>query len=222
MTVQAQPTETQACEDCDFVEWHQGCPWCAVWVLRVDVPQLEQWVASARGAMAPWLLPRYARQPHVTVAYRGLMDGPVAHCAAEFGALQWQQDVQTLQAAATAPWVLQLGGVGSFSTVPYIGVMLDGTLQHVQRVLAASQDEQGWQYVPHVTLGHFSQQVPMTQVMQPLRDCGVGDAILQIPVEALWLARYRTEDIAGPLHFEGCFDLRTQTYQAQPGALLVA
>lgn len=216
------PTETQACEDRDFVEWHRGCPWCAVWVLRVDTPQLQQWVETARNVIAPWLLPRYERQPHVTIAYRGLMAGEASHPDAAFGPTQWRQDVQTLQAAQLRPFALQIGGVGSFSTVPYIAVAAHPSLQALHTVLALQASEPGWQYVPHVTLGHYGQQVPMQAVMQPLCGCGVAGEILEVPVHTLWLARYRTDDIAGPLHFEGFFDLRTQTYYAQPGALLAA
>lgn len=219
------PTETQACEDRDFVEWHHGCPWCAVWVIRVEKPQLQQWVDAARAVLAPWLLPRYERQPHVTLVYRGLMAGKAPHPQAQFGAAQWQRDVQGLQAAQLQPFVLQLGGVGSFSTVPYMAVQAHPALLQLHAVLAPlgpQAPEPGWQYVPHVTVGHYGQQVPMSTVMEPLLSCSAAGAVLDVDVQALWLARYRTDDIAGRLHFEGCFNLRTQTYQAQPGALLGA
>lgn len=212
--------ETQACEDRDFVEWHRGCPWCAVWVLRVDTPQVQRWVGSARAAMQLWLLPRYQRQPHVTVAFRGLMAGQQAHPHAVFGRDQCLQDVHTLQAAQLRPFAIQMGGVGSFSTVPYIAVAAHAPLQQLHSVLAMQVSDPEWQYVPHVTLGHYGAQLPVQQVIAALQGSGVADEVVELEVDALWLARYRTEDIAGPLHFEGRFDLRTQTFRAEPGALL--
>ena len=64
---------TEVCEDRDFAEWHQGRPWCGVWVVRAEAPRVQALVQVARSALRPWLLPRYARQPHITLAYRGLM-----------------------------------------------------------------------------------------------------------------------------------------------------
>lgn len=216
------PTETQICEDRDFVEWHRGCPWCAVWVLRVEIAQLELCLKTARGLIAPWLLPRYERQPHITVAYRGLMAGQAPHPHAAFGAQQWQQDVQTLQLAQPGPFTVQIGGVGSFSTVPYIAVQPHLALLQLHTLLAQTVPEAHWQYEPHVTIGHYSRQVSMQDVMLPLQACSQVQEILDVPVQALWLARYRTDDIAGRLFFEGYFDLCTQTYHSQPGALLGA
>ena len=212
--------ETQACADRDFVEWHGGCPWCAVWVVRADEAPLQALVDQARAAIAPWLLPRYVRQPHVTVAYRGLMAGPELHPHAVFGRPQLLHDLQALQAAGLAPFALTVQGVGSFSTVPYLAVTQPPALQQAHEVLAGPSSDSNWRYVPHVTLGHYAQQLPLQTVLAQLQTRGVQYAAHPLPVEALWLARYRTDDIAGALHFEGRFDLRTQTYVPEPGALL--
>lgn len=211
---------TQACEDRDFAEWHRGCPWCAVWVVRVDTVQVNALVQQARDAMQPWLLPRYARQPHITVAYRGLMAGQAPHPHAELTAQHVRQDIQALQAAALASAQLQLGGVGSFTTVPYIAVQSHALLHAAHAALHAQAPYPGWQYVPHVTLGHFAQLLPMVQVLQTLEQLPVARLQWQETVDALWLARYQSRDIAGPLTWEGRFDLHTQTYHPEPGALL--
>ena len=139
---------TEVCEDRDFAEWHQGRPWCGVWVVRAEAPQVQALVQVARSALRSWLLPRYARQPHITLAYRGLMPRDAADTQAEFGLPQLLADVQALQ-----------------SSVP-------------------------------------------------------GGPLHAAQADALWLARYRSSDIAGPLYFEGRFDLATQQYVAEPEALL--
>ena len=220
----SEPLQTQACEDRDFSEWHGGCPWCAVWVVRVDGMQVQALLDQLRAAIQPWLLPRYERQPHITVAYRGLMvDAQPLHACpqATFGTTQLGADIAAFQAAELAPFSLMLQGVGSFSTVPYLAVSANARLQQAHDAVAASEPFPSWRYVPHLTLGHYACQMPMHRVLQPLQAC-VAEALgLPVPVDALWLARYRTSDIAGALHFEGRFDLRTQTYHAEPGALIV-
>ena len=116
------PVLTQVCENRDFTEWHQGCAWCAVWVLLLRGPALAQRVQRARLALGDWLWPGYARQPHVTIAYRGLMACGDAHPAATFGVEQLRADVQRLQQALHGPATLRVYGSSSFSTVPYLCV----------------------------------------------------------------------------------------------------
>ena len=209
---------TQACEDRDFVEWHKGCPWCAVWVLRVDTPQLVEHVHRARDCLMPWVLPRYERQPHITVAYRGLMDVDAKYPHAEFGAHHLQADVRALQQALVMPFAVKVNGCDSFTTVPYLAVEGQASLETLHQTLAPASPYPDWRYVPHVTLGHYGCEVPMAEVMKTVQDC-FATRVLCVPIDALWLARYRTHDISGPLHWEGRFDLHTQQYHPQPDAL---
>lgn len=212
---------TQACEDRDFADWHRGCPWCAVWVVRVDQAPLQAHWQQARALLGDALLPRYARQPHITLAYRGLMAGAAAHAAAEFGAQQCLTDVQQLQQLRPQPWTLSVHGAGSFSTVPYLDVPQGrAPLLAVHQALSPQPPYPGWHYAPHVTLGHYAHTQPLAPLLHRLQQGVQAQPPLQCTVSALWLARYRTDDIAGPLYWEGCYDLRSQQYVAQPGALL--
>lgn len=211
---------TQPCQARDFAEWHRGCPWCAVWLLWLDLPPVQGRVISVRAALQPWLLPQYARQPHVTLAYRGLQSAGAAHPAAEFGVKQLSRDLEALEALKLQPWHIRLQGAGSFSTVPYLGVEDDGALAAVHAALAPVPLWADWQYVPHVTLGHYGTAVPMSEVQTCLDRAVQDQAPMTVRVEHIWLARYRTHDIAGPLTLEGCWDLRQQRYVPQQGALL--
>lgn len=44
---------TEVCEDRDFAEWHQGRPWCGVWVVRAEAPRVQALVQVARSALRP-------------------------------------------------------------------------------------------------------------------------------------------------------------------------
>ncbi|MBF6629751.1 MAG: 2'-5' RNA ligase family protein [Comamonas sp.] len=211
---------TQPCEDRDFVDWHRGCPWCAVWLVWLGAPQWQARVEQARSALQPWLLPRYARQPHISLAYRGLMCGAQTHSAAEFGRAQLRADIACLHSLQLAPWEIRVQGSDSFSTVPYLAASDAGSLQAVHQALTPHMPAPDWRYVPHVTLGHYAQAVPMADMVRTLQSAVHGQAPMVETVQQLWLARYRTHDIAGPLALEGCWDLRSQCYVPQPGALL--
>lgn len=217
------PLLSQPCEDRDFAEWHWGCAWCAVWVVWLPGAALARAVQAGRQALGAALLPYYDRQPHVTVAYRGLCAGAPGHPAAEFGAAQLRADVATLQAAAVAPFAIQIQGVGSFTTVPYLAVAGAAGLEALHGLHDALVPElpaPGWRYVPHVTLGHYAQALPLPQLVATLQAAGVGAEALSAPVGQLALVRYATSQIAGPLAVEGLFDLHTRRYTPQAGALL--
>lgn len=211
---------TEVCEDRDFAEWHQGRPWCGVWVVRAEAPRVQALVQVARSALRPWLLPRYARQPHITLAYRGLMPRDAADTQAEFGLPQLLADVQALQAAQLPPFAWQLQGVGSFSTVPYLALSHSPALHIAHEALMARTPYPGWHYVPHITLGHYGRRLPLAEALQALQSSVPDGPLHAAQADALWLARYRSSDIAGPLYFEGRFDLATQQYVAEPEAML--
>ena len=217
-----EPSLTQPCEDRNFSEWHQGCPWCAVWVVLVDDAAVTATVQAARHALGPALLARYARQPHLTLAYRGLCAAG-GHAQAEFGSAQLQADLAALQALAQPPFALQLQGLGSFTTVPYLGVTQGAAeLTGLHQALQPQPPTAGWRYVPHLTLGHYAQALPMLELVQRLYALGIGQPALPLQVEQLALVRYATQDIAGPLTVEGVWDLQRQRYLSASEALWAA
>lgn len=219
MDMYASHALSQACEDRDFAEWHQGCPWCAVWVVLIASEAVDATIQAARHALGDALLARYARQPHLTLAYRGLCD-VAHHGAAEFGPEQLQADLATLQELAQAPFAVQLQGVGSFTTVPYLGVTQGSdVLAQLHAALQLWPPVPGWHYLPHLTLGHYARELPLMWAVEQLHAVGVGQPCLSVEVEQLALVRYASHDIAGPLQLEGLWDLQLQQYQPQHGAL---
>lgn len=213
---------TQPCEDRDFPEWHQGCPWCAVWVVLVEDEAVAATVQAARHALGAALLARYARQPHLTLAYRGLCAAD-AHPRAEFGLDRLQADLAALQALQQPPFAVQLQGLGSFTTVPYLCVTQGAAeLTGLHQALQPQPPMVGWRYVPHLTLGHYAQALPMLALVEQLHALGIGQPVLPLQVERLALVRYATRDIAGPLTVEGVWDLQQQRYLPGQDALLAS
>ncbi|GGH60320.1 hypothetical protein GCM10010975_22910 [Comamonas phosphati] len=194
-----------------------------------DLPEVAAAVAHGRRVLAQALLPRYARQPHITLAYRGLCGGGQdgAEDGVEFGRARLLADIARLgtclRAGSGAPFAVQLQGVESFTTVPYLAVRAGASaLARWHAALGGVPDgelQAGWRYVPHVTLGHYAVAMPLGQAVARLRAAGVAGQAMCFEVRALALVRYATQDIAGPLQAEGFFDLQTGRYAAAPGAL---
>lgn len=212
------PELSEPCEDRDFAEWHQGCPWCAVWVVMLEDAALEQALQQARAWLGDALLPRYARQPHITLAYRGLCQGEAVHAAQEYDAQALRADVALLQKLKQQTFAVQVAGANSFTTVPYLSVKGDvPALQRLHAALVPEEPAPGWRYLPHVTIGHYAKQRPLSEMLKPLQALGQG--LPEITVTQLTLARYASAEIAGPLTLEGVFELDTGRYVAAPDAL---
>lgn len=216
--MQASQEFSQPCEDRDFAQWHQGCPWCAVWVVMLEGAELVQTLQQARARLGEALLPRYARQPHITLAYRGLCQGGASHAAQEYDEQALHADVALLQKLKQPAFALQVAQPHSFTTVPYLGVKGDVlALQRMHAALVPVEPAPHWRYVPHVTIGHYAQQRPLQELVEQLG--ALGQDLPQMKVTQLALVRYASADIAGPLTLEGIFELDAGRYVSAPGAL---
>ena len=215
------PELSEPCEDRDFAEWHQGCPWCAVWVVMLEGVALAQVLQQARASLGDALLPRYARQPHITLAYRGLCQGEPVHAAQEYDAQALRADVALLQKLKQQPFAVQIAEPNSFTTVPYLSVKGDvPALQRLHAALVPQEPAPGWRYLPHVTIGHYAKQWPLREMVKQLKQLqALEQGLPEITVTQLALARYASAEIAGPLTLEGVFELDTGRYVAAPDAL---
>lgn len=211
---------TQVCEDRDFVEWHQGWPYGLVWAIWPQAAARQALDGAVHAARIHWreyLLPRYTRQPHVTVAFAGLAGGSGARADA-YDAAALQRDIAALQALQMDPFACRVQGLGSFAMVPYLQVHdPQGQLARLHGLLDARANPA--HYTPHVTLGHYAIRCPMARVRAHQADWR-APAPITLPVATLALLRYDTRTITGPLALEGAFDLRLQQYLAAPGAIL--
>ncbi|WP_185975588.1 2'-5' RNA ligase family protein [Tessaracoccus rhinocerotis] len=196
------PSHTVACRDRDFVEWHGGRSHAVAWALELDHPDLRRTLAAARAALEGYLLRGYLRQPHVTLAYAGLV-GPGGD---EYGTARLDADLALLRRLAAGPVKLRATGWGSFPMVPYLE-LADDWLPHAHGVLThGAPEEHEMAYVPHVTVGHYGGRWPMAEPLGLLREVpAVGDWV----VPEISLVRFRTARIAGPLDVVGRLDLAT-------------
>lgn len=195
-------THTLACEDRDFVEWHGGLSHAVAWALELDHPDVRRMIAAARARLEGYLLRGYLRQPHVTLAFGGLVgDGE-----GEYGQTRLDSDIRVLRRLAAGPVTLRADGWGTFPMVPHLA-LADDWLPHAHAVLTNdAPEEHAMEFRPHVSVGHYSGRWPLEEPLELLAEVpAAGEWV----VPELSLVRFQTSRIAGPLQVVGRLDLAT-------------
>ncbi|MDO5676949.1 MAG: 2'-5' RNA ligase family protein [Propionibacteriaceae bacterium] len=185
---------TIACDDRDFTEWHGGARHILIWAALVDTDEVRAAVESAREHWAGVLLPRYERQPHITVRY----GGPVPReGAVPMDPLYTDErvaaDRATIEALRLSPFDVRIGGWSTFEMVPY----LHAEAPELGLTAGALGEDLLRPYVPHVTIGHYAVEAPLAEMSALGAGWSWPEAVVRI--ERLSLLRYDAADIAGPL-----------------------
>lgn len=197
---------TIACEDRDFTEWHGGVSHALAWVVMLDSTDITRLVAAARRRLAGFLLPRYLRQPHVTLTYAGLADGDAP--------ARLRQQAHVIADVLDGPLGLDAVGWGTFPMVPHLEVDCPGLVAAHRVLTADAPDEHQMDYLPHVTLGHYAGTWPLAE---PLHHLAGLPATGRWEVQHLSLVRLETRDIAGPLEVVGRLRLDSGEWVPVPG-----
>lgn len=191
---------TIACEDRDFPEWHHGIAHAYLWGFRTPTT-----LGPARAALDGLLLPRYDREPHVTVAYCGLADE-------EFDANQLAADLTRLAPLCRGPVQIVAKQWGSFLPSPMLEVASPWVHEAHLALSVGLPHRIPTPYTPHITVGFYAVSVPLAEPLVRL-------AALPLPepfeISTLQLLRYDTHDIAGPLTLVGELDLTTGGYASR-------
>ena len=210
--VVAPPSSTVACEDRDFPEWHGGCRHALVWAVDADIEGVREAVRDARDRLATVLLPRYRRQPHITLAYAGVVARPGARPVDEpYSRRRLHDDLARLGALAQRPFEVVIGGWGTFPMVPYLQASAPELAAANAALLAGSPYAGG--YVPHVTVGHYSVSRPLSEITRHIDGWAPPAAVVEVREWAL--LAYETHDIAGPLTTVGRLSLADGSWSVE-------
>lgn len=217
--LQATDAFTLACRHDDFSDWHQGRRCYAVWAIAADTPVLTAAVDGLKAQLAPWLLPGYRRQPHITVALGGF-PAPARQRADDYSPACLAAQVAALERAAPPPFSLELGPCATFASAPYLAVGGDGPslLQLRQALLDSHPERDDFPYTPHLTLGLYDDTYPLAPMQARLQGLAPGPGLV-LPVHHLDLMTYAADTIGGPLHTAARFDLQQRRLEAEPQAL---
>ncbi len=183
----------------DFVEWHLGRPVYVLWALDFDTTAVLPRMQAAQAQLADLLLDGYTREPHITLSLCGFPSDSPVHTD-DFGPELIPAQVQAMQQLRLAPFEIEIGGLDTFTSVPYFTVTeTSGQLAALRACLTAkgAQAASG-DYVPHVTLGLYADAWPLAAVQARLRRCVLPEPV-RVPVHGISLLSYQAADIGGVL-----------------------
>jgi 2'-5' RNA ligase len=184
----------------DFTEWHHGRETYAVWILRLDDDAIREKFKAAREHLDGYLLEPYRRQPHITLFVCGfLVDA--SQYNDDFTHEQLQAQFRTLEKASIAPFEIEIGGLNSFASAPYLEVHdPEGGVPRLREVLSRGAREfRTAPYTPHLTVGLYSGAFPSEQVARRL--AAFSGEPTRWKVEDITLATYKAKEFAGELSY---------------------
>ena len=184
----------------DFPEWHHGRETYAVWILQLEDGAISEKFKAARDHLDGYLLKPYRRQPHITLFVCGfLVEKPQYND--DFTHQQLQTQFKTLEKADIGPFEIEIGGINSFASAPYLEVHdLDDGISRLRELLSRGAREfRTAPYTPHLTVGLYSGAYPSEDVMSRMA------TFLRKPirwkVNQITLATYQAQEFAGRLHY---------------------
>jgi len=191
----------------DFPEWHHGRGTYAVWILGPEDDAIWERFKAAREHLDGYLLEQYRRQPHITLFVCGfLVDRP--QYTDDFTHEQLGAQIQTLEKAHIAPFEIEIGGLNSFASAPFLEVHdPEGGIPRLREILSRGAREfRTAPYTPHLTVGLYAGAFPSEQVARRLAGF-LGEPIWW-KVNQITLATYRAKEFAGVLNYKKVFMLR--------------
>ncbi len=196
---------TITCRDADFRDWRCGRSHAVAWVLDLDRREVNELVTRARELLGAYLLPRYLRQPHVTVAFGGLLPGRSPRHD-DYTPEHLAKDLRVLRELADGPVTLRATGWDTFPMVPYLALENPWVRRAHDALTAYAPESHHMDFRPHVTLGHYVGTWPLSE---PLARLGDLPAVGTWQTDEMRLVRFLASDIAGPLETIGRLELST-------------
>lgn len=201
------PTTIPA-EDRDFPEWRRGRKIYAVWVLCLEDESIIKKFAAAREHLSGYLLEPYRRQPHITLFVCGfLVDGQRYND--DFTRAQLQSQTQALEETNIPPFEIEIGGLNSFASAPFLEVSdPHGGIARLREVLSHTAREfRTAPYTPHLTVGLYSAAFPSEEISGQIAK--FQEKPIRSKVEQITFVTYRAQEIGGPLTNNHNFGLNT-------------
>jgi 2'-5' RNA ligase len=193
----------------DFPEWRRGREIYAVWVLRMEEDAILDKFKAAREHLNGYLLEPYHRQPHITLFVCGfLVEEPQYND--DFTRAQLQSQIQALGEADIRPFDIEVGGLGSFASTPFLEVSdSQGGIARLRETLSRGAREfRTAPYTSHLTVGLYADGFPSKQVTERLIAFQANP--IKLKVEQIAFATYQAQEIVGPLTYLHSFRLHTR------------
>jgi 2'-5' RNA ligase len=183
---------------CDIPEWHRGREDYSVWLIELGNGEILKKVHAAREHLSEFVIRPYERQPHITIFVCGFLSDTLRYDD-DYSPEQFRHHVHLLREAAVRPFTVEIGGLNSFASAPFLEVYdREGGLDRVRGLLLATGKEIARStYVPHVTVGLYSGAFSTGIVSERLASFPKDPCRLR--VDRITFASYRARELAGIL-----------------------
>ncbi len=198
---------TQAAEKREYPEWHKNRPRYYVWAIEIDHASVTERLQKYRALFQDLLLHPYQRQAHVTVAISGFLNKRVIHDDDITQAIVIKQQ-EALHALKSAPFILSIGGINSFSSAPFLEVIDPvNSLAAIRSILTGGrQDFRNTPYVPHVTLGIYNANHATAPIAEMIGN--MEEEPIEMTVNHIGFFSYDAKDMGSCLRKEHSVRLR--------------
>jgi 2'-5' RNA ligase len=183
----------------NYSQWHKGRKEYAAWTIGVQSDSVQSRFDAGRAQLAKFLLEPYRRQPHVTLFVCGFLT-EIERFEDDYTSGKLKCHLKELQEGGIAAFEIKIGGINSFAAAPFLEVFdIAAGIQRIRDILAITHSEiRTGEYVPHLTLGLYSDHFETSEVAQTVSSFGPAFPITHF-VDEISLITYSAFEIAGPL-----------------------
>jgi 2'-5' RNA ligase len=176
--------------------------------VSIEDRRVDELIRSAREHLAGYLLSPYHRQPHITLCVCGF-PAERRNYDDDYPDELFRQHQEMLRQAATGPFTVEIGGMKSFASAPFLEIRDDGgNLVQLRDMLLGKDREIGRdRFVPHVTVGLYRDAFPKEVVLRKL--ASFTDRRCMLEVDRITFATYEASDMNGRLTYLLDIPLRT-------------
>lgn len=191
----------------DYPEWHRGRKHYTLWLIEPRSEEIYKRVNAAREHLSEFLLKPYQRQPHITLFVCGFL-AEIPHFDDDYSRAQLERHTELLKQSNVGPFRIEIGGLKSFASAPFLEVQdREGGIERLRTLLAADGKEIAWNtFTPHITVGLYSGTFCSKEVGQ--RISTFSSKPIRLTVDRVSFARYHAQKIAGALSCEDDVELR--------------
>jgi len=182
----------------DYPDWHHGRQDYSVWLIELGRADVSRKVAAAREHLSAFLMTSYQRKPHITIYVCGFL-ADTRFYDDDYSAEQFGRHAQFLRDAEVRPFTIEIGGLSSFASAPFLDVAdPEGGIDRLRTLLSMTGQEIGRSvHTPHITIGLYSGAFPGSVVSERISSFPKDPC--KLAVDRITFATYQAREIAGAL-----------------------
>ncbi len=182
----------------DFSKWHRGRREFTIWMIDLEHDKVLRKTEAARKHLSGLLLAPYDRQPHITLFVCGFL-ADRRRFDDDYAAHQLDAHCRMLQDCGIAPFTVEIGGLNSFASAPFLEVRdREGGIERLRALFSSTGPEiERDEFVPHVTVGLYSGVFDSRVMLERIE--AFSDKPINFSIDRITFAAYDSSKINGPL-----------------------